>query len=136
LPLSWLHVRARLAPVAGTKAVGRFEGVLVKRGERSTSAGKVANPRGNAWRLTWQLSLPALDGPVTASLRIDSGRSSAHVRRVLCARCSTSTAGTMTLTARQVMRIRKSNAVVVVRTSSARLRGPVRVFVHVPVHAR
>ena len=136
VPSSWLQVRAHLAPVAGTKAAGRFQGVLVKPGGGIVPAGKVANPRVSTWRLTWKLNLPALEGPVTASLQIGSGRSSARAKHMLCTRCSTEATGTLTLTARQVTRIKKSHGVVVARTSSARLRGPVKVVVRGPVRAR
>jgi hypothetical protein len=127
----WWNLRARLAPVAGTKEAGQFQGVLVKMGGGVTPDTSV--PAGSKWGLTWKLTLPALDGPMTASLRIGSERSSTSVTRVLCTRCSTSAAGTMTLTARQARRLSKGDAVVVVRTRSARLRGPVKVGLHNPV---
>jgi hypothetical protein len=39
----------------------------------------------------------------------------------------------MTLTATEAVRIANDDAVVVVRTPSAMLRGPLKAFVHVPV---
>jgi hypothetical protein len=128
-PTQWLTVRARLVPVTGTKAAGRFSGVLIKTGggRRITPDGKVPIPPGSRWRLTWSLSLPKLDGRMTASLRIGSAGTSAHVTRPLCAGCSLRTGGIMTLSARQVTRISKGDAVVVAQTRSVRLRGPVKV---------
>ena len=129
----WWNLRARLAPVAGTKEAGQFQGVLVKASGGITPYAGTSVPPGSQWGLTRRLTLPALEGPITASLRIGSARSSTSVTRVLCTRCSTSAAGTMTLTARQARRLSKGDAVVVVRTRSARLRGPVKVGLHNPV---
>jgi hypothetical protein len=119
-PAYWIDLHARLAPVVGTNAAGKFGGVLRSTGGHTTTV--VGN-----WQLAWSLSLPQLDGPITATLRISSARS-----RVLCTGCSTKASGTTTLTAHQVTRISKSHAVVVVRTHSARLRGPVKAFLHIP----
>jgi hypothetical protein len=129
----WWNLRARLAPVAGTKDAGQFQGVLVRSGGGVTLDAGTRVPAGSQWGLSWRLTLPPLDGPMTVSLRIGSERSSTSVTRVLCTRCSTSAAGTMTLTARQARRLSKGDAVVVVRTRSARLRGPVKVVLHNPV---
>lgn len=126
-----VELRARLAPVAGTKATGTLDGVLVKaRRVGITPGGKTSVPAGGRWRLNWRFVLPKLDGPMTASLKIDSARSSAGVTRVLCSRCSSNAVGTITLTDGQAKRITRGNAVVVVRTRSARLRGRVKVVRH------
>ncbi|HEX4323859.1 MAG TPA: hypothetical protein VHZ77_04420 [Gaiellaceae bacterium] len=131
---TWMDVHARLKPVAGTKDAGRFDGVVSWKGGRViTPDSNVPVPSGSRWQLVWSLSLPKLDGPVTASVRIGRQRSSVHATRVLCTRCSAKANGTMTLTANQARRIAKEDAVVVVRTRSARLRGSVRVSVHTPV---
>lgn len=119
-----VNLHARLAPVAGTKSAGQFEGVLVKVGGGITPA---TLPAGSQWRLTWRLTLPALDGPAAASLRIGSERHSSSLTRVLCTRCARTATGTMTLKGPQGKRVSKGRAVVVVRTRSARLRGPVKV---------
>ena len=129
----WWNLRARLAPVAGTKEVGQFQGFLVKSSGGMTPYAGTLVPAGTQWWLNWRLTLPALDGPVTASLRIGSSRRSTGVTRMLCTRCSTTATGTMTLTATQARRLSKADAVVVVRTRSARLRGPVKVVLHNPV---
>jgi hypothetical protein len=129
-----MDVHARLAPVAGATATGRFSGVVLRQDVRSiTPAGTIGIPRPSKWQLTWSLSLPQLDGPMSASLRIGSGGSSSRVTRVLCARCSTRTRGITALTGRQAKAISKADAVVVVRTPSARLRGAVKVQLHAPV---
>ena len=123
-----VELRARLAPVAGTKAAGKFDGALVKvRRVGITPGGRTSVPAGGRWRLNWRLTLPKLDGPMTASLKIGSARSSASVTRVLCSRCSSKGVGTITLTDGQAKRISKGDALVVVRTRSARLRGRVKV---------
>ena len=139
-PTFWLNVHARLAPVAGTKAsAGRFSGVLVKNGRvhiTPAGTGKVRIAPRSRWQLTWTLSLPPLDGTMTALLRIGSARSPVRIRRGLCAGCATEARGTMTLSARQVARITKADAVVVVRTRSATLRGPVKVSTRIPAPTR
>ncbi|MFZ0342658.1 MAG: hypothetical protein WAL31_10025 [Gaiellaceae bacterium] len=125
-----MDVHARLSPVAGTKKAGKFSGMLAEVGPRRiTPGGRAVTPKLTPWRLTWSLTLPRLDGPMTATLRLGSARNS----RVLCTRCSERAAGTITLTARQGTSMSKADAVVVVRTRSARLRGSVKVSAPVPV---
>jgi len=126
LPAPKVRVYARLAPVAGTTAAGRFNGLLARTGDGSLPA---AVPRaGQRWQLAWNLSLPALRGPATASLRINAGGGAAPIVRGLCTGCGTRTGGTVTLTPNQVFRIARGSALVTVRTRSARLRGTVRVL--------
>jgi hypothetical protein len=129
----WWNLRARLAPAAGTKEAGQFQGALVKLGGGVTPDAITSAAAGSRWGLTWKLTLPALDGPVRATLRIGSEPGSTSVTRVLCTRCSTTASGTMTLTARQARRLSKADAVVVVRSRSARLRGSVKVGLQNPV---
>jgi hypothetical protein len=125
-----MDIHARLSPVAGTKKAGKFTGVL---GEisphRITPGGTGAMPQPSRWRLAWSLSLPSLGGPMTATLRIGSARTP----RVLCTQCAEKAAGTVVLTARQGTSLGKGDAVVVVRTRSAKLRGPVKVSAASPV---
>jgi hypothetical protein len=125
-----MEVHARLSPVAGTKKAGKFTGVLAQVGShRITPGGTAAVPQLGRWRLTWSLSLPGLDGSMTATLRLGAGRGS----HVLCTQCSKRTSGTIVLTARQGNGVNKGDAVVVVRTRSAKLRGPVKVSTLPPV---
>ena len=125
-----MGVHARLSPVVGTKKAGTFSGVLTELGaHRITPGGTPVKPQLGGWRLAWSLSLPGLDGSMTATLRFGSARTS----RVLCTRCSKRAAGSIVLTARQGTSLRKANAVVVVRTRSAKLRGPVKVSSPPPV---
>jgi hypothetical protein len=124
LPPSWVQVRARLAPVAGANAAGKFSGLLVRGGAPTR------------WQLTWTLSLPSLGGPTTASLRVGAAQGSAPATRTLCKQCARGAKGTMTLTMNQALRITRDNAVVVVQTPSATLRGPVKAVFHVPVPVR
>lgn len=120
------EVHARLAPIVGTSATGRFSGILVKRRIRHiTPGGALMGPARSQWQLTWSLRLPKLDGRVTATLRIGSGGSSARETRVLCTGC-TPQARTMALSAREAASIGKGDAVVVVETRSAKLRGSVK----------
>lgn len=121
IPSSWAQLRATLAPASGANAAGRFSGLLVNGGVPSR------------WQLTWRLSLPPLRGPMTASLRLSAARGSAPATRTLCRQCARGAKGTMTLTADQALRVTGDDAVIVVRTPSAALRGPVKAFVHVPV---
>jgi hypothetical protein len=127
----WIDVHARLSPVAGTRAAGKFSGVLVELGPTHgiTPGGTVAIPAKTRWRLTWNLTLPTLHGPTTTKLRFGSGRSP----RVLYAGRSTKTRGIAVLSARQARSIAKADAVVVVRTRSATLRGPVKVEIQSPI---
>jgi hypothetical protein len=62
---------------------------------------------------------------MTATLRVGSARTS----RVLCTQWSTKGTGTTLLTAREARSINKGEAVVVVRTRSATLRGHVKAAV-------
>jgi hypothetical protein len=127
VPVESLDVHARLAPIAGTNATGRFTGLLVRRRLRQiTPGGSLAAPTPSQWQLTWSLRLPKLEGHATASLRIRSGGNSARATHVLCTRCATRATGTMALSARQVTSIGKGDAVIVVRTRSAKLRGSVK----------
>ena len=122
-----LRLEARLAPVSGSTAVGRFSGLLARTGDGSL-------PRtGQRWQLAWNISLPALRGSATATLRINAGGGAAAVARPLCTSCGTTAKGTVTLTPNQVFRIARSGAVVIVRAPSARWRGTVRIkFVQRP----
>jgi hypothetical protein len=124
LPTSWVQVRAHLAPVSGANAAGKFSGLLVR--------GDVPS----RWQLTWTLSLPSLGGPMTASLRVGAAQGSAASTRMLCKQCARGARGTLTLTMNQALRVTRDNAVVVVQTPSATLRGPVKAVVHVPVPVR
>jgi hypothetical protein len=125
-----MGVHARLSPVAGTKKAGKFSGVLTEMSPHGiTPGGSVTPPQLGPWRLTWSLTLPKLDGSMTATLRIGSARSS----RVLCAQCSKKAGGAIVLTARQGRSLSQGDAVVVVRTRSARLRGSVKVSALSPV---
>ena len=122
-----LRLEARLSPVSGTTAVGRFNGLLARTGDGSL-------PRtGQRWQLAWNLNLPGSRGAATASLRINAGGGTAAVARSLCTGCATRANGTITLSPNQVFRIARSGAVVVVRARSARWRGTVRIkFVQKP----
>jgi hypothetical protein len=134
VPMLSLHVHARLAPVAGTKAAGRFDGGLVMTGGSKLPLANGAVPSdGGEWRLMWTLKLPALHRPMTASLRIRAENGAAPVTRVLCKQCATRAQGAITVTRSQAFRIAGAHAVVVVRAPSAKLRGTVRGFAPVPV---
>src|SRR5712691_10838272 len=86
MPAFWLNLHARLAPVAGTTAAGRFDGALVRTGDGRTPETQSAVPRaGSRWRLSWKLTLPALRGPMTASLRVSAAPGAAPMARMLCA---------------------------------------------------
>jgi hypothetical protein len=128
----FLTVHARLAPGSGTKATGRFSGVLVREAIAKASSSHTANPVGNAWRLVWKLSLPPLEGPVTGTLRIAGANGAAPVMRILCTQCALTPRGALTLTASQESRLAGSHAVVAVRALSATLRGVVRLAVQIP----
>jgi hypothetical protein len=130
MPTLGLRVHARLAPVAGTTAAGRFNGLLARSGEGP--APQVVPRVPLPWRLTWTLRLPALHRPTTGSLRIAAEGGAPPVVRVLCPRCATRANGTIRLTASQALRIAGSDAVVVVRARSATLRGAIKVT-RVPV---
>jgi len=131
-----VNVHARLAPVAGTTAAGQFGGTLtvVFSGPNRFEPSDNFPPSGYS-TLRWQLSLPALHGPISALLRLHATKSAAPVARMLCGRCLMAANGTLKLTVDQGLRIATSGsgAVIVVRTPSATLRGPVKVSPQVPV---
>jgi hypothetical protein len=134
MPIVLLHVRAQLASVAGASARGRFSGVLFDAGvEPRLQPNSTRPPLVNQWRLTWKLSLPPLGGSATATLRFGTGGAAP---RVLCKRCARHAQGAVMLTPAQEGRITDSHAVVVVRSRSATLRGPVRVVLQFPVPSR
>jgi hypothetical protein len=131
---TWMEVHARLKPVAGTKEGGRFDGTLIMKGGRViTPDTNVPTPPAGRWQLVWNLTLPRLDSAMTASLRVGGRGSSVRSARVLCTGRSPKANGSITLTARQATHVAKGDAVVVVRTRSARLRGSVRVSLQVPI---
>jgi hypothetical protein len=82
---------------------------------------------GVSWRLSWKVSLPPLGRPASVTLRISARSGAAAAVRVLSARCTGSAKGTMKLTGSQAARVARGDAVVLVRTPSATLRGTVRV---------
>jgi hypothetical protein len=135
-PTYAIRVHARLAPVTGTTAAGRFSGLLAKSALPPQGTATVVPRVGQGWRLSWKLSLPSLRGPVTASLRISGKNGAPPVARVLCRGCSTTANGRMPLTASQALRVAGSDAVIVVRARSATLRGRVKASTHIPVAAR
>jgi hypothetical protein len=127
IPPFWLNLHARLAPVAGTTATGRFTGTLHVTGRDPTPEPSDNLPPLGQSLLTWHLKPPALHGSMSASLRLRTTNSAPPLTRMLCMRCSTTASGKMTLTTAQGLRIAQSGAVVVVRTHTATLRGPVKV---------
>jgi hypothetical protein len=128
-PAFAMHVHARLAPVSGTAAAGRFDGLLAMSGVGVTPASRTAAlPRpGEHWRLAWKVTLPASKGPTTASLQIKADSGAASVTRLLCVDCTAGANGILTLPWSQALRIVASDAEVVVHTASTTLRGEVRV---------
>jgi hypothetical protein len=126
MPTPRLRLHARLAPVAGTTAPGRFDGVLTRSGGGLRSSPLPRN--GLRWQLAWGLSLPALHGPVSAFLRIKGGGGAARIVRPLCVDCGAGSDGSVGLTSTQVLRMARYGGVVTVRAGSARLRGTVRVL--------
>lgn len=137
LPVYWLNVQAHLAPVAGTKEAGQFNGVLLmSNGPPPQPAQSGAQPVGSFWRLTWKLRLPALSGRRSAMLRFPAEKGVPAAARVLCTQCSTRAKGTIALTGSEAERVVKADAAVVVWTNSARLRGTVEVTTHGPAPAR
>jgi hypothetical protein len=128
-PAFAMHVQARLAPVSGTAAAGRFDGLLAMSGGGLKPAARAAAvPRpGQHWQLAWRITLPAISGPATASLQVKAASGAASVVRVLCAGCTTGATGILTLPWSQALRIAASDAEVVVHTASTTLRGEVRV---------
>lgn len=73
---------------------------------------------------------------MTAMLRLAAENGAAPVAHVLCTRCATDATGTVTLTGSQFLRIAQEDAVIVVRTLSATLRGPIKVLARIPVAMR
>jgi hypothetical protein len=128
IPVFWVSLHARLAPIAGTTFAGRFNGtLLVTAGPNRLEPSDSLPQKPGQSTLNWKLSLSALRGPISAWLRLHATKSAAPVARVLCERCSTQASGSLKLTAAQGLRIVRSRAVVVVRTPTATLRGPVKV---------
>jgi len=128
-----VNVHARLAPVAGTTAAGRFSGTLVV----SLGGPNQFEPSDNLRQpaqsmLFWNLRLPALHGPMSASLRLRATNGAAPVSDLLCSHCSTAANGSLKLTAEQGLRIAESGGTIVVRTPSAMLRGHITVSPQVP----
>jgi hypothetical protein len=128
-PAFAMHVHARLAPVTGTTAAGRFDGMLAMSGGGTKPASRAAAvPRPGAhWVLAWRIALPVINSPATASLQIKADRGAASVARLLCAGCTAGANGILTLPWSQALRIAASDAEIVVHTASATLRGQVRV---------
>jgi len=123
-PTLGLRAHARLRPVTGTTAEGRFAGVLARNHEGSTGPAAPRSP--SRWHLTWTLRLPSLHRSASAKLRIGTEGSSKSFVRLLCRRCAARTKGTITLTESRALRIAESRAVVVVRARSATLRGVIK----------
>ncbi len=120
VPVVKISVHARLAPVAGTNAAGRFSGLLVKPGD-------TVYPRtGQKWSLSWKVRLPSLPSPAKASLRIPARNGAPLSVRVLCTGCAGTTSGTLMLTNSQAIRLAQSHATVVVLAPSTTLRGSVK----------
>lgn len=137
LPVYWLNVQAHLAPVAGTKEAGRFNGVLLmSNGPPPQREQSGAQPAGSFWRLTWKLRLPALSGQRSATLRFPAEKGVPAAALALCTQCSTQAKGAIALTRSEAERVAKADAAVVVWTNSARLRGTVKITAHGPVPAR
>jgi hypothetical protein len=132
MPVLTLSLHARLAPVAGTNATGRFSGLLVKPGQPMAAEPSPTPRFGNKWRLSWKVSLPALRGRVEASLRIPARNGAPGFVHVLCTGCTTAAHGTITLPNSQALRVAGSRASIVVRSSSAMLRGAVRARTNLP----
>lgn len=126
MPVLTVSVHARLAPISGANAAGRFSGLLVKHGQ-PVGAEPSPSPRvGNRWRLSWKVSLPALSGKTTVLLQVPARDGAARFVHVLCTGCTSTTNGTLALTNSQAIRIAQSHASVVARTPSAMLRGAVK----------
>jgi hypothetical protein len=126
VPVLTVSVHARLVPVTGAKAAGRFSGLLVKHGQ-PMGAEPSPTPRiGNKWRLSWKVSLPTLSGQTTVSLQVPARNGEPRFVHVLCTGCTSATKGTLALTNSQAIRVAQSHASVVVRTPSAMLRGTIK----------
>jgi hypothetical protein len=135
-PGFWLDLRARLAPVVGTTASGKFTGTLLMSvGGTNPVEPSDPIPPVNRAVLTWKLRLPALQGSMSASLRLRATNSAAPVAVMLCSHCSTTASGRITLTKSQALRVAKADAVVVVTTASATLRGRVKVSARIIAQA-
>lgn len=120
LPVVKVSVHARLAPVTGTNAAGRFSGLLVKSGD-------TAYPRtGQKWSLSWKVRLTSVRGLAKASLRIPARNGAPLSLRVLCSGCEGTTSGRLMLTNSQAIRVAQSHATVVVLAPSTTLRGAVK----------
>jgi hypothetical protein len=129
---SLIQVHARLAPVTGTVTPGRLTGALTGRSGHMTPFGTGTSPASH-WQLTWRLNRPALKGRVTTSLRIGAFGGYPRVTLVLCTRCSAQATGTVALTSSEAMRVARTKAVVIVRTHTVRLRGPLKAALQLPV---
>ena len=126
VPVLTVSVHARLAPVAGAKAAGRFSGLLVRHGQ-PVGAEPSPTPRyGSRWRLSWKVSLPTLSGKTTVSLQVPARNGEPRFVHVLCTGCTSATNGTLALTNSQAIRIAQSHASVVAQTPSAMLQGTVK----------
>jgi hypothetical protein len=126
MPVLTVSVHARLAPVAGAKAAGRFGGLLVKP-VQPMGAEPSPTPRfENRWSLSWKVTLPTLSGETTVSLQVPARNGAPRFVHVLCTGCTRATKGTLALTNSQAIRIAQSQASVVVRTPSAMLLGTVK----------
>jgi len=124
VPTVAVHVHARLAPVAGTAVAGRFDGTItISGGARETAA--VPRP-GAHWQLGWTITLPAIGGPTTASLQIHAAGGAGPVVQAVQRRRTTRASGTLPLTGSEALRVAGSQAVVVVHTATATLRGAVK----------
>ena len=129
MPVVTVSVHARLAPVTGTNAAGRFSGMLVK---NTNSVRPQGPPTPLKWHLTWKVQLPALQTAATASLRIPSRNGAAAYVHVLCSGCRSTTSGTLALTNSQAQRLAQSHGTVMALASSAMLRGAVKAQVILP----
>lgn len=128
IPVLSLSLHARLMPVAGTAAApGQFSGTLLVNVGGTTVEPSDPLPPVNRSVLTWKLSLPALQGPISAALRLRATKSAPPLVRMLCTHCSNTAHGRITLTKTQGLRVATSRAAVVVTAASATLRGPVKV---------
>jgi hypothetical protein len=128
MPALSVRVHARLAPLAGARANGNFNGALAM-GSRPSG---VLPRNGYRWELTWKLRLTARARTAAASLQIRAHSGAAPLALVLCSRCVSSANGTLSVTSRQAMRIANGDAVVVVQARSTRLRGVVKAEARLP----
>jgi hypothetical protein len=126
VPVLTVSVHARLAPVTGAKAAGRFSGLLVKHGEPPAAEPSPTPRAGSGWRLSWKVSLPTLSGQTSVSLQVPARNGAPRFVHVLCTGCTSTAKGTLALTNSQAIRVAQSHASVMVRTPSAMLRGTVK----------